>query len=982
MSLRYVVLFLLGLSALFGVYTRSVLADGTVVTLNTIAQDGLDLDFSFTYEHAYELGEGLRDFYIEYSADEITWDDDFVYIPFGLNASSDATGTANGGHTNTTVLDGFYRVRVKDSLGNLVYSNNYQYPQPDPIDPSLYVAEYWNFADGESPDFDFSPEPDYTENNVDLTNLDWGEGSPDGTINSNGFVGRFTKTDTFNGSDVTFDFNTDDGIRVYIDEDLVIDHWVDAFTGSAVVPVTAGEHTLVIEYYENAGFAFIQFSYAQGLEGEGTEETPWRITECMTITESGYYVLDNNIEDVEGDCIIIEADDVDLDGDGYLITGVPTEEIQYQAISTEGYDRMTIHDFVLNGFYDGIQLWDSEGPTEIRNIESSNMIDDGIEGQGVTDITLEENTIFDVQDDGIDIGLYEEGEEPIQSSGVIISNNDISDTDGDGVEVTWSSDVTIAENILSSLGDDGIYTENLTETTISENTITDPVSDGIEIGYDDSDFPNTGFSIMNNTIENAGDSGIEIAYADDLTITDNIINALHTGIDANETTGIGFENNIISPGDESYYIIPESEYNFLELDIENADDTDGDDDDDSFNYILPFTFNFMGRNITSVEINSNGAIELLEEGEDCQICNDYGDYKDFIESDVIFSSFDDLNTYDGHVAVFSFDDEGGERIVIDFYGSTLADEDIDNLLHFQTTLYANGQIDWNFKEMNFEEHGYEMFTGVYDTETGNLYQAGKLISDEEQGFSGDFSGEGEFDLYEGLVENIGIALENVFDSSFINNNITAAKWVYNVDGENNVFNNSTTGNTYRLMTGAGAWTIFDITDSNNNGYADAGSDWPFNEEKLGEDYWEGDGQDEHPATENITRSQRKSGGVASAEYLKKRGIVLHNKNNRTPVVSPVIPTEKDCSLDQTLTQNLRAPSRNGFYNTYTKGVVTQAHILQGHLNRLGFNAGPTDGILGPLSDGAIKRMQASLGTLQDGMVGPLTRALLNTSCTE
>lgn len=87
-----------------------------------------------------------------------------------------------------------------------------------------------------------------------------------------------------------------------------------------------------------------------------------------------------------------------------------------------------------------------------------------------------------------------------------------------------------------------------------------------------------------------------------------------------------------------------------------------------------------------------------------------------------------------------------------------------------------------------------------------------------------------------------------------------------------------------------------------------------------------------------------------------------------------------CSTDQQITQNLKSGARNGRYHSYTGGIVTEAHILQAHLNRLGFESGPEDGILGPISDGAIKRMQAHLGTIVDGYVGPLTRALLNESC--
>lgn len=87
-----------------------------------------------------------------------------------------------------------------------------------------------------------------------------------------------------------------------------------------------------------------------------------------------------------------------------------------------------------------------------------------------------------------------------------------------------------------------------------------------------------------------------------------------------------------------------------------------------------------------------------------------------------------------------------------------------------------------------------------------------------------------------------------------------------------------------------------------------------------------------------------------------------------------------CSLAQTLTQNLKTGDRNGKYSSWAKATITEAKILQAHLNRLGFSSGAVDGILGPITDGAIKRMQAFLGVTQDGYVGPKTRLALNNSC--
>lgn len=110
-----------------------------------------------------------------------------------------------------------------------------------------------------------------------------------------------------------------------------------------------------------------------------------------------------------------------------------------------------------------------------------------------------------------------------------------------------------------------------------------------------------------------------------------------------------------------------------------------------------------------------------------------------------------------------------------------------------------------------------------------------------------------------------------------------------------------------------------------------------------------------------------------------RGIGGSRTSTRTQSQRPT-QTSDICPANQILTQNLRSGSRNGRYHPYTKAIVTEANRLQAHLNRLGFKSGPVDGILGPISDGAIKRMQTYLGTMPDGYVGPITRGLLNKSC--
>lgn len=107
-------------------------------------------------------------------------------------------------------------------------------------------------------------------------------------------------------------------------------------------------------------------------------------------------------------------------------------------------------------------------------------------------------------------------------------------------------------------------------------------------------------------------------------------------------------------------------------------------------------------------------------------------------------------------------------------------------------------------------------------------------------------------------------------------------------------------------------------------------------------------------------------------------------NKQEAIIALVTPqsviTQNSCPATQQLTQNMKAGDRNGKYSSWQQGAIVEVKILQQHMNRLGFNAGAVDGILGPITDSAIKRMQTSLGVTADGYVGPQTRRAINNSC--
>ena len=104
--------------------------------------------------------------------------------------------------------------------------------------------------------------PAFFRNDVRI-DFNWGSGSPDPRIPVDQFSARWTRRQDFAEGFYRFTVLADDGVRFWIDGQLVLDEWRDGtllpYCFDLYLP--QGQHPLRLEYYENLGGAMVQLSW-------------------------------------------------------------------------------------------------------------------------------------------------------------------------------------------------------------------------------------------------------------------------------------------------------------------------------------------------------------------------------------------------------------------------------------------------------------------------------------------------------------------------------------------------------------------------------------------------------------------------------------------------------------------------------------------------------------------------------------------------
>ncbi len=243
-------------------------------------------------------------------------------------------------------------------------------PSPPPPQPTAtprppaftdWRGEYFN-------NMSVSGAPALVRNDV-AVNFDWGLASPAPNIRSDFFSARWLRTLFFEGGTYRFFARSDDGVRVWVDGDLIIDQWHSAtgLTYSAAKSLSRGSHTIRVEYYEATQLASISVWWA------AEDAYPdWRGAYFNNPTLSGAPTVVRNDNRIDFDW-----------GTGSPAPGIPADDFSVQWTRAQyfqaGVYRLNVQtDDGMRVFVDGTLVLDEWREGGVRTASTEVYIHEGV----------------------------------------------------------------------------------------------------------------------------------------------------------------------------------------------------------------------------------------------------------------------------------------------------------------------------------------------------------------------------------------------------------------------------------------------------------------------------------------------------------------------------------------------------------------------------------------------------------------------------
>jgi PKD repeat protein/uncharacterized protein YgiM (DUF1202 family) len=208
-------------------------------------------------------------------------------------------------------------------------------PSPTPVVIHNWRGEYYS-------NLGLSGSPAMVRDDGSIS-FNWGGGSPAPGLPVDNFSVRWTRNVEFATGSYRFSMRVDDGGRLWIDGNLVIDQWHDSSASvyTADVGLSAGVHNLRMEYYEHAGDALAQLT--------------WQPVPAQTYPDwKGEYYSNR---DLSGNPALVRNDgDIDFDwGVGSPASGLPVDNFSVRWTRVLDFSAGTYR--FSARVDDGVRLW-------------------------------------------------------------------------------------------------------------------------------------------------------------------------------------------------------------------------------------------------------------------------------------------------------------------------------------------------------------------------------------------------------------------------------------------------------------------------------------------------------------------------------------------------------------------------------------------------------------------------------------------------
>jgi LysM repeat protein len=227
-------------------------------------------------------------------------------------------------------------------------------PRPRPVQPTTWpgpwTGEYFD-------NVSLSNGPYLTREDQTI-NFNWAWGPPAGGMPTNNFSVRWTSTFHFDEGTYRFYTQVDDGVRIIVDDEVIIDSWRDGGFRlySKDRAMWAGDHTVRVEYYERSQVSRIHFWW-KPISWTSPTATPYPWGYVTPVPGSGWWAEFYNDQGLSGDPVVTRHDaHIGFDwGSGSPVDGVWADH--FSARWTTSTRLQTDHYEFCARSDDGVRIW-------------------------------------------------------------------------------------------------------------------------------------------------------------------------------------------------------------------------------------------------------------------------------------------------------------------------------------------------------------------------------------------------------------------------------------------------------------------------------------------------------------------------------------------------------------------------------------------------------------------------------------------------